>query len=317
MKLVTFEHRGERSIGALTGDQIVDIPAALAAHRRSGNGSAGWTLPAGSRDMLDLLAGGEAAMEAVRKAVLFAQAEASGGRSAGADGAPLAVRLEEVKLLAPIPRPGKILCIGLNYRDHAEEVNMKVPERPLLFAKYANAVVAPGAAVALPRISEQVDYEAELVVVIGKRAKRVSEAAAMEYVAGYTMMNDVSARDLQLKLGGGQWIWGKTIDSFAPLGPSLVTKDEVPDPHDLNIAFRLNGQTMQNSNTRNLIFGVPVLISFLSQGITLEPGDVIATGTPAGVGHNRVPPVYLKPGDVMAVEVGKLGVLENPVVSEE
>ena len=318
MKLVTFERHGKHSIGALVENQIVVFSAAFDAHRRSqgaASASARSELP---NDMLEFLAAGEAAMESARLAVLFVQTQSSQGRApTGPGGEPLVLPLEEVRLLAPILHPGKILCIGLNYRDHAAEINMKVPERPLLFSKYANTVVGPGASVVLPRISHKVDFEAELAVVIGKPAKGVSEAGALEYVAGYTVMNDVSARDLQLELGGGQWVWGKTMDSFAPLGPALVTKDEVPDPGDLDIAFRLNGQTMQDSNTRNLIFGVPALVSFLSQGMTLEPGDVIATGTPAGVGHNRVPRVYLKPGDVMAAEIEGLGVLENPVAAED
>lgn len=318
MKLVTFEHRGKLSIGALTDSQIVVLTAASAAQRRSSGAASGAARPDLPNDMLEFLAAGETAMESAQLAVQFARAQFAAGRATmGPDGEPLMVPLEEVRLMAPIPRPGKLLCIGLNYRDHAAEASMKVPVRPILFSKYANAVVGPDAPVVLPGISHKVDFEAELAVVIGKRAKRVSEADALEYVAGYTMVNDVSARDLQIELGGGQWVWGKTLDSFAPIGPTLVTRDEISDPGNLHIAFRLNGQTMQDSNTRNLIFGVPTLISFLSQGITLEPGDVIATGTPAGVGFNRTPPVYLKPGDEMAVEVEGLGVLRNVVAAEQ
>ena len=317
MKLTTFEYQGKRSMGALVDNQVVALSAAFAAYQLS----LGAASKSGRRelpnDMLEFLAGGQPAMESARSAIEFVQRESSGGRApTGSAGEPLMLPLVEVQLLAPILRPGKLLCIGLNYRDHAAEVNMKVPERPILFSKYANTVVGPGAPVVLPGISRKVDFEAELAVVIGKLAKGVSEADALEYVAGYAAFNDVSARDLQIELGGGQWVWGKTMDTFGPLGPTLVTRDEIPDPGDLDISFRLNGQTMQDSNTRNLIFGVPTLISFLSQGMTLEPGDVIATGTPAGVGLNRVPPAFLKPGDVMEVEIEGLGILENPVVTE-
>ncbi len=313
MRLVTFEHDGTRAAGALAGGRVIPISAAYAALRASRPPSAEQPdcLP---DDVIGLLALGEAGMEATRRVVEFAAT--AGDRAEGLGGRPLSLPLESVRLLAPIPRPGKIICVGLNYRDHAEELSMAIPPRPLIFAKYANTVVGPGEAVTLPAISDCVDFEVELAVVIGRVAKNVAEAEAPDCVAGYTILNDVSARDLQLKLGGGQWVWGKTLDTFAPIGPALVTKDEVPDPGELDIAFRLNGRTMQRSNTRNLIFGVPQLVSFLSQGMTLEPGDIIATGTPAGVGHNRKPPVYLRPGDVMAAEVQRLGVLENPVVAD-
>ncbi len=317
MKLTTFEHQGKRSIGALVDNHVVALSAAFTAFQRSRRGAAEAGQKELPNDMLEFLAAGEPAMEAARQALEFVQGELSEGRaSAGSAGAPLTLPRAEVRFLAPIARPGKLLCIGLNYRDHAAEVNMKVPARPILFAKYANTVIGPGAPVVLPGVSHKVDFEAELAVVIGKPAKGVPEADALEYVAGYAAFNDVSARDLQIELGGGQWVWGKTMDTFAPFGPTLVTRDEIADPGSLDISFRLNGQTMQDSNTRNLIFGVPTLISFLSQGMTLEPGDVIATGTPAGVGMNRVPPAFLKPGDVMEVEIERLGILENPVVAE-
>ncbi len=297
--MVTFERSGVRSIGALVDGHVVDLAGADP------------TLP---DDMIALLRGGEAAMTSAREAV--DRVLSSGSQVPNPDGRPASLPLDQVRLVAPIPRPGKILCIGLNYRDHAEEVNMRIPERPILFSKYANTVVGPDDPVVLPTITDEVDFEAELAVVIGKHAKNVSEGEALDYVAGCTIVNDVSARDLQLRLGGGQWVLGKTLDTFAPMGPALVTLDEVGDPGDLDIAFCLNGQTMQNSNTRNLIFGIPRVISYLSQGITLEPGDVIATGTPAGVGMNRNPPAYLKPGDVMEVQVERLGILRNPVVAE-
>ncbi|HEY8185106.1 MAG TPA: fumarylacetoacetate hydrolase family protein [Pyrinomonadaceae bacterium] len=215
--------------------------------------------------------------------------------------------------LAPVPRPGKVICIGLNYRDHAAESNMPIPERPVVFSKFATAVIAPGEPVVLPPASTQVDYEAELAVVIGRQAKNVSATRALDYVLGYTAFNDVSARDFQF--ADGQWQRGKSCDTFAPMGPKIVTTDVVPDPHKLSIKLILNGQTMQDSNTNQLIFGVPELIEFLSQTITLEPGDVIATGTPAGVGFARKPPVFLRPGDVMEVDIDRVGKLNSQIVA--
>jgi len=217
----------------------------------------------------------------------------------------------EAYWLAPVPRPGKLICIGLNYRDHAAESNMAIPERPVVFSKFTTAVIAPGEPVILPITSTQVDYEAELAVVIGRRAKNVSVDRALHYVLGYTVFNDVSARDFQF--ADGQWQRGKSCDTFAPMGPTIVTADAVPDPHQLSIKLHLNGQTMQDSNTNQLIFGIPELIAFLSETITLEPGDVIATGTPPGVGFARKPPVFLKAGDIMEVEIEGLGTLNNPV----
>lgn len=221
----------------------------------------------------------------------------------------------EAYWLAPVPRPGKLICIGLNYRDHAAESNMPIPERPVVFSKFSTAVIAPGEPVILPATSTQVDYEAELAVVIGRRAKNVSANLAFDYVLGYTVFNDVSARDFQF--ADGQWQRGKSCDTFAPMGPKIVTADAVSDPHSLSIKLRLNGETMQDSNTNQLIFGVPELIAFLSETITLEPGDVIATGTPPGVGFARKPPVFLKAGDAMEVEIEGVGTLTSPVVAAE
>lgn len=216
---------------------------------------------------------------------------------------------------APVPRPGKVICIGLNYRDHAAESKMAIPENPVVFSKFSSAVIAPGEPVVLPRTSKQVDYEAELAVVIGRRAKNVSADRAYDYVLGYTAFNDVTARDFQF--GDAQWQRGKSCDTFAPMGQTIVTTDQIPDPHRLSIKLILNGQTMQDSNTDQLIFGVPRLIECLSQTITLEPGDVIATGTPAGVGFARNPPVFLKAGDEMEVLIEGMGGLGNPVVEEK
>ena len=218
----------------------------------------------------------------------------------------------EVCLHSPVPRPGKVLCIGLNYRDHARESNMDLPEEPLIFSKFSSCVVGPGAEVVLPPGSEENDYEAELGVVIGRRISRVDQQEAAAAVLGYTCVNDVSARDFQFK--DGQWQRGKSPDTFCPTGPAIVTTDECSDPHVLPIRFRLNGETLQDSNTDEIHHQIPHLVSYISQFATLEPGDLIATGTPPGVGFARKPPVYLKDGDRMEVDIEGLGVLANPVV---
>jgi len=214
---------------------------------------------------------------------------------------------------APVPRPGKVICIGLNYRDHAAESNMPIPKEPVVFSKFATAVIAPGEPVLLPSSSTQVDYEAELAVVIGRRVKHVTAARAFEYVLGYTCFNDISARDFQF--ADGQWQRGKSCDTFAPMGPTIVTADVLTNPHNLSIKLMLNGRIMQDSNTDQLIFGVPELIEFLSRTITLEPGDIIATGTPPGVGFARKPPVFLQAGDEMIVDIERVGKLNNPVAA--
>jgi 2-keto-4-pentenoate hydratase/2-oxohepta-3-ene-1,7-dioic acid hydratase in catechol pathway len=220
---------------------------------------------------------------------------------------------EDAYWFAPVPRPGKIVCVGLNYRDHADESKLAVPQTPVIFSKFSSCVIAPGEPVVIPATSEKADYEAELAVVIGRRAKHVPADRAYDYVLGYTAFNDVTARDFQF--GDGQWQRGKSCDTFAPMGPTIVTTDEIPDPHTLRITLTLNGAVMQDSSTAQLIFRVPELIEFITSSITLEPGDVIATGTPAGVGFARKPPVYLKPGDVMDVGIERIGGLGNPVAA--
>jgi 2-keto-4-pentenoate hydratase/2-oxohepta-3-ene-1,7-dioic acid hydratase in catechol pathway len=216
-----------------------------------------------------------------------------------------------------IPKPGKVLCIGLNYRDHAIEGGKAIPAEPVLFTKYQNALIGHGDPIKLPKVAQKVDFEAELVVVIGKTGRHIpNDSSAFRYVAGYTCGHDVSARDWQFRGEEKQWTIGKTFDTFGPTGPEMVTADEKIDPHKLRIQLRLNGQTMQNSNTSQFIFGIPHLIWFLSQVVTLEPGDLIFTGTPPGVGIARKPPVLLKPGDVCEVEIEGIGVLKNSVVAE-
>jgi 2-keto-4-pentenoate hydratase/2-oxohepta-3-ene-1,7-dioic acid hydratase in catechol pathway len=256
---------------------------------------------AGFDNLLSVISGGPEALDRVRRAL---QHPAAGNLP----------DMAKIRLLAPIPKPPKIICIGLNYRDHAEEGKMAIPEVPTVFAKFATSVTGHGHPIVLPKNSTKPDYEAEFVVVIGKRGRHIPEEKWQEYVFGYTMMNDVSARDFQMATT--QWMMGKTFDTFAPFGPEIVTPDEVPDPHNLEISLTLNGQVMQSSNTGNMIFRIPKLIAFLSSVFTLEPGDIISTGTPAGVGFARKPPVWLKPGDEVTVRVEGLGELTNPVIAE-
>ncbi|HZZ28043.1 MAG TPA: fumarylacetoacetate hydrolase family protein [Pirellulales bacterium] len=227
-----------------------------------------------------------------------------------------AINPAEVQLLPPVPRPEKIFCIGLNYADHARETGKQPPPEPVVFNKFVTALRAAGEPIVLPRLSEKVDYEAELVVVIGKPGRHIPKQQALEHVAGYTCGNDISARDWQNHKPGGQWLLGKSFDSFAPLGPELVTADELPDAGNLQISLRINGHTMQDSRTSQLIFGVADLISYISGVCTFSPGDLIYTGTPPGVGFARKPPVYLQPGDVVEVEIERIGKLRNPVVAE-
>ena len=215
--------------------------------------------------------------------------------------------------MLPIEQPQKIVCLGLNYRDHAEEQGVDLPEKPLLFAKWPNTLIGPGEPIVIPPAVEKCDYEAELAVVLGARVHRVSKENALEAVRGYLCANDVSARDLQF--GDGQWTRGKSVDTFCPIGPQLVPAADVPEPHDLRIRALVNGEVMQDSTTANLVFGVDEIISFASQTITLEPGDLILTGTPAGVGIFRKPPRLLQPGDEVTIEIEGIGSLTNPVVS--
>lgn len=218
----------------------------------------------------------------------------------------------EVELLAPVAPP-KVVCVGLNYVSHGDETGLTLPDAPLLFAKFPTSIVGPGAAIVLPRGSTQVDYEAELGVVIGRRASDVPTSVALATVWGYTCLNDVSARDLQF--ADGQWVRGKSQDTFCPMGPVVVTAEEIEDPQALEVSCRVNGELRQRASTADMIFGVAELISYISRGITLEPGDVIATGTPAGVGMSMDPPSYLAAGDVVDVTVSGIGTLRNPVVT--
>jgi 2-keto-4-pentenoate hydratase/2-oxohepta-3-ene-1,7-dioic acid hydratase in catechol pathway len=219
---------------------------------------------------------------------------------------------QELKILCPIDQPQKILCIGLNYRDHAIETKSPIPTEPIVFCKMPTAMIGPNEPIVLPRVSDQVDYEAEMVVVIGKTVRDATLEQAAEAIFGYSVGHDVSARDWQKDKPGKQWFLGKSFDTFAPLGPSIVTADDVPDTSDLRIKCTINGQVVQDSSTKELIFQPPEVVAYISQVMTLSPGDVIYTGTPPGVGMARVPPVFLKDGDLVEIEVEKLGILRNP-----
>jgi len=237
--------------------------------------------------------------------------ESGGSPEPGEDTVPLG----DARIHAPIAGPEKVIGIGLNYEDHAAETGADIPEKPIVFAKYANTVIGPGETIRIPPITGQADYEAELAVVIGKAARNVPESKAIDYVFGYTNANDVSSRDLQFS-EGGQWTRSKSIDTFCPIGPYIATRDEIEDPQNLSVRCTLNGEVMQDGTTSKMIFSVAELVSFLSQGMTLVPGDVIVTGTPPGVGAARDPQVWLKDGDEVTIEIEGLGALTNPVETE-
>jgi acylpyruvate hydrolase len=315
MKLITFAepHADARRTSSwrcgvlLPGDaEILDLAAAFAVPGDAGSDRG----PDEYHDWFDLDGPWFAR---ARRALEVVVAEPSRRATLRASG--VVRMLADVAVLAPVPRPGKIVCVGLNYRDHAREAKMEVPASPIIFAKFATAVIGPGQPIVLPATSDKVDYEAELGVVIGRRCLHVSTADAASMVAGFVNANDVSARDFQ-KIDG-QWVRAKSCDSFAPMGPALVTADEVPDPGALDICLRVNGEVRQHSNTREFVFGVADLIAFLTETITLEPGDVVLTGTPPGVGFARRPPVYLAPGDRVEVTIAGLGTLSNPVVGPD
>jgi len=283
MRLVSFQSNGDAGAGLVRDDRVFPLKNV------------------GFSDAVSFIAAGEKEHQRVESWLK------------GASSRDL-IPLGSIRLTAPIPRPPKILCIGLNYRDHAKESKMEVPSVPTVFAKYASSVIGPGDPIVLSAATQKPDYEAEFAVVIGKRAKQVPRAQWRDCVFGYTIVNDVSARDVQLATS--QWTLGKSFDTFAPMGPHIVTADEIHDPHALDIRLNIGGETLQHSNTRELIFRVPELIEYLSQMMTLEPGDIISTGTPAGVGLGRTPPRWLRPGEEVLIEIDKIGVLRNPVIAE-
>jgi 2-keto-4-pentenoate hydratase/2-oxohepta-3-ene-1,7-dioic acid hydratase in catechol pathway len=295
MRLVTYKEKGSdqpERLGVLTDDSVVSLQQAA---RNAG------VSPEPFAGMLPFLWAGEGSIEQARQLI-----------AGGAGGS--AVALSQVKLLPPVPRPGKIVAVGLNYRDHAMESGATQPPKyPILFAKFPNSITGPEDPIVMPVGDSQIDYEAELAVVIGKKGKTIPAAKAFEYVAGYMPLNDVSARTWQF--GDKQWVRGKSPDTFCPIGPYLTTRDDVPDPQTRAIRARVNGAVLQDSNTSKMIFGVRELVEFISASITLEPGDIIATGTPDGVGVFRKPQIFLKPGDTVEIEIEKLGTLRNPVIA--
>ena len=283
MHFITFERNGAAEPGAIAGENVIGLKAA------------------GFPTLLSVIEGGAAARQKVAAWVAGAPASET-------------VPLAGVRLLAPIPRPPKIICIGLNYRDHALECGAEIPKVPTVFSKYTTAVIGTCDPIVLPKYSKAPDYEAEMAVIVGKGGRYIRKENWLDHVFGYTPLNDVSARDFQEATS--QWMIGKTFDTFAPMGPAIVTADEIADPHKLDIQMIINGEILQNSNTEQLVFRIPELIEHLSSVFTLEPGDVISTGTPGGVGEARNPPRWLRPGDDVVVKIAGLGELRNRVVAE-
>jgi 2-keto-4-pentenoate hydratase/2-oxohepta-3-ene-1,7-dioic acid hydratase in catechol pathway len=284
MRLLTFEQGGLARPGVLAGtDTVVDLSLI------------------GCHSLLELIEGGD---EWVAKAAKLVKASPQDARH----------KLADVKLLAPIPKPRKLICVGLNYRDHAIETNSPIPDVPTIFNKFATAVIGPGASIVLPKVSTMPDFEAEFAFVIGKGGRNIKAADWRKHMFGYTIVNDVSARDYQRATT--QWLMGKTFDTFAPMGPWIVTADEIADPHALDIQLEIGGEMLQNSNTKELIFKIPELVEFLSSVFTLEPGDIVSTGTPAGVGVARTPQRFLKPNETVTVRIPAIGELTNVTVAE-
>ena len=282
MKLVTFsDASGIARAGVLADSSVVDISSRF-------------------RSVLSIIHGGAEALDAANQLASTASSP---------------IPLDQVKLLAPLQEPPRIFCVGLNYRDHAVESKMEIPKVPTIFLKLSSALIGPNAAIELPSISSQPDYEAGFACVIGKGGSRIAREDWQEHVFGYTILNDVSARDVQLATT--QWTLGKSFNTFAPLGPAIVTKDEIADPHTLDVKLAIDGEELQHSNTRELIFKLPDLIAYISSITPLQAGDIISTGTPAGVGLGRSPQRWLRPGETVTIEVSGLGMLVNPVVAGE
>ncbi|MDI6857557.1 MAG: fumarylacetoacetate hydrolase family protein [Dehalococcoidia bacterium] len=302
MRLCNFYQRDAVRVGAVANEWIVDLERAAKAA-----GASRW--PSGA-DMKGLLETGPAALDEARRLTDYVAQRLESGEGELLLSEGLLLPAAETRLAAPVPNPSKVVAIGLNYRDHAREQGARIPDRPIIFAKFPTSVIGPGDEIVWdPALTEQVDYEAELAFVIGRAARNVPPEHAYDYIAGYTCLDDVSARDLQF--GDRQWVRGKSLDTFCPIGPVLVTTDEIADPHNLRIRALLNGEVMQDSNTSELIFGVPELVAFISRAFTLLPGDVVATGTPHGVGMFRDPPVFMKDGDRIVIEIEGIGRLEN------
>ena len=300
MKLVSYHHLGLTRLGVVGPDHIVDL--ATAAEKYAAATQHSVPLDAFA-DVATFISAANGVVETAQKVVDWVQ---DNGLEA------YTIELDSADIRLPLAKPGKIICAGLNYADHCREHGFDLPKRPVLFSKFTTSLLPHrGEITWSPEITQQVDFEAELAVIIGREARYVKEATAMDHVAAYTIINDVSARDVQF--ADGQWIRGKSFDTFCPIGPYAVTADAIADPHDLAIQCRVNGQSMQNSNTGEMIFKIPYLIEYISHFCTLQPGDIISTGTPHGVGVFREPQVFLKPGDVVEVEIEGIGVLRNTV----
>lgn len=283
MRVVTYEDAGKVRPGIVQKDTVIDISGA------------------GFHSVIELIEAGSQGIAAAEKLAGNPPREAQRP-------------LQSVKLLAPIPKPGKLICVGLNYLDHAKETGAEIPKVPTIFNKFNTAVIGPGVNIVLPKASKAPDFEAEFAFVIGRGGRHIAKDNWKDHVFGYTIVNDVTARDYQRATT--QWLMGKTFDTFAPMGPWIVTVDEISDPHDLDIQLEIDGETLQDSNTRELIFKVPDLIAFLSSVFTLEPGDVVSTGTPSGVGFARKPPRYLRAGEEITVRIPVIGELKNRTVAE-
>lgn len=306
MKLVTFRNQLNTDVGILKNEYVISLSAINE-----------WFCLVNKKNtkyknillsMEEIIKNSDSALPYIEKLVEF---YINGNITGDKRAKDATFSFNELEILAPLDRPEKIICVGLNYLDHCIETGMEAPISPVIFSKFTNAIIGNCQAIELPINSQEVDFEAELAVVIGKEAKFVSESEANQYIFGYTILNDISARDQQFT--DGQWIRGKTADTFSPIGPCIVTKDEIEDPHNLNISLTLNNEVMQDSNTNQLIFSIPYLISYLSQSITLKPGDIIATGTPPGVGMGRSPKIWLKNGDQVAITIENIGTLSNNV----
>jgi len=311
LKLVAFKVHDEARLGVLERDIVIDLNLAhkLYLSEQGENSNALESFPS---TIIDFLSLGEKARNYASNLVAYALALRK-KRSGEIEQQKVLLNVSNVRISAPVPLPPKIICLGLNYRDHAEEGHVPLPEEPILFSKPSTAIVGHDDPVVYPKISSQVDYEIELAVVIGKEGRNISEADAYNHIGGYTVFNDISARDIQFK--DKQWFRGKSFDTFAPTGPCLVLADQISDPHHLKMELRVNGEVRQSSTTANMIFKIPEIIAFISHVITLQPGDIIATGTPAGVGFYAKPEKrLLKPGDLMEAEIESIGVLRNRVV---
>jgi len=316
LRLVTFEVHGQERIGELADDVVIDLSRAYELYHLEVAGRDKGPLKPFPQTMVEFLELGEDIRKHTSDVVAHVRGLLKSSSEELLRRQKVALNVLDVHVLPPVPVPPKIVCLGLNYRDHAEEAHLPVPERPILFSKPSTAIVGLDDFVVYPAITNQVDYEIELAVIIGKKGRNIPQSLAFDHIGGYTIFNDITARDIQF--ADKQWFRGKSFDTFAPTGPCLVLSDQVSDPHRLKIELRVNGEIRQSGTTANMIFQIPELVSFISRVMTLQPGDIIATGTPAGVGFYAKPKKgLLKPGDLMEAEIEGLGVLRNKVVSAQ